>query len=129
MISENGSKGSQHNPEEAYIPKLIHECAKLPQSDRQVLPGWPHSRPLARPYNDIKSLKSISGTYTFCKMNKCTCSLRPKRPQSSPKTAPKCPNRPSYTQSNPKVTHKCPQRAAKFILLLHKSIKIHKETE
>ena len=82
MISENGSIGFQSNPEEAYIPKLIHKCAKLPQSDRQMPSGCLQSRPLVRPYNAVKSSKYIGKTYTFCKLNKYTYSLRPKRPQS-----------------------------------------------
>ena len=85
MISENGSIGFQSSPEEAYIPKLIHKCAKLPQSNRQMLPGWRQSRPLARPYNGLKSSKYIGNMYTFCKLNKYTYSLRPKQSCSPPR--------------------------------------------
>ena len=109
MISENGSIGFQSNPEEAYIPKLIHKCAKLPQSNRQMLPGWRQSRPLVRPYNGLKSSKYIRNMYTFYKLKRGTYSLRPRRPQSGPKV-PRCtpqsgPKVPKYMPSSTSMPH------------------------
>ena len=64
-------------PKEGDKNKLADNSAKAPQIDRNAFPKWPQSRPLARPYNGVKSLQTIWKMYIFGKLNRDACSLRP----------------------------------------------------